>query len=418
MSEKTAKNSRLISFAILIIAFVMYGQSSTGPIIANIIADCPGYDPTLISMIQTYPTVGIVATSLAYGFLSRRFSSRTLLVAATVLYVAGGVAPAFLGTDIPAILACRIVLGLGLGIYCSLPVALIAENFQGNEGASLNGFVQVSASLGTVAFQTAAGFLAAIDWHMVMYIALISIVACVIALVLLPKNVKTTEEAAAASKVAEDEKAARAALSFSQKFPPIVICYWVEIFLFVGGIALLMMNASIVIESKGFGTAVDAATALNVHTICGIVAGIIFGAIFKRFTEYLPFAAAVFACVAYLCLGFASNLTMVVIGAGLLGFAAPWTCASLFQLIGKYAAPVAAGMACSIAVALQFGSQFLLGYWAPAACNLIGINYTNGTDPFLFYAIIFGILAVAHLIQSVSGSKNRQAALVERVDPK
>ncbi len=411
MSSKAARNTRVITFAILAVSFVMYGQSITGPLIANIIADAPQYDPTFISMIQTYPCLGVIISSIAYGALSRRFSNRILLIAATVLYVIGGVAPAFLGSDIPAILAFRVVLGLGTGIYCTIPVALIAENFEGNTGAAVNGWVQVSASIGSVVFQTAAGYIALLDWHMANYLSLLSIVACIVALLLLPKTPKDPANTARLQKAAAEERAARKSMAFSEKYPPIVIAYFVEIFLFVGGIAILMMNASIVIDMKGFGTPVEAGYALSIHTICGIIAGFIFGLVFKACKEYVLAIAAACALVSYLLCGFATNLGMVYAGAGILGFAAPWTCASLYQLIGKYSAPIASAMAVSIATALQFGAQFLLGYWLAPLCTALGLA-PAGTDPFLVYAVVYGVLLVAFLVQAATGMKRRQAALL------
>ena len=416
MSESAQSRTKGITLAIVAIAFSMYGQSICGPLIANIIMDCPEYPPTTIAMIQTWPTLGIIVSSICYGALSRRLSSRMLLAIATALFLIGGIVPIFLGTNIPAILVCRAILGLGCGVYSAMPASLIAEHYEANTGANVQGFVQASASAGTIVMQIASGWLATVDWRMSMWLTLICLVSLVLGFIFLPKSTHEAKGAEAAKLESEKRAAARKSLTFSEKYPPIVIAYFVEIFLFVGGIAALMMNAAIVIGAVG-GTSVESGYALSVHTLIGFCAGLVFGIVFKRLKEYVLAVGAAIAAGAYLLIGNASDVMTITIGAGLLGVAAPWVCASFAQLIGKYSSPLAASMAVSISVGLQFFAQFLLAYWMPAVCNMLGMDAAAGFAPFKVYAVIYIALFVVFVIQAATGQKKRQAAVEAVAEP-
>lgn len=77
--------------------------------------------------------------------------------------VIGGILP-MLTTNITWILALRLVLGAGLGMFNSLAVSLISDFFEGDERAQLVGFQSAVQGLGSSLATFVAGQLALIDW--------------------------------------------------------------------------------------------------------------------------------------------------------------------------------------------------------------------------------------------------------------
>lgn len=408
MSTQAVSNSKKVIVSILVIAFVMYGQAICAPLVANIIADTPNYAPTTTSMVMTMPTFGIMIASIAYGVLSRKLSNRVLLIIATILYAAGGLLPIAIWSNIPLFLVCRVILGLGVGVYISMPLALVAQNFKGNSGAKVQGFIQASASVGAIILQMLSGKIAMADWRMSMWLSGLCIVCCIIALICLPKQEKNSDAEAAAEKARKEEAALRKGLPFLEKYPPIVILYIVEIFFFIAGIGVLMQNCAIITAAVG-GAATDAASVISAHNLIGFLMGLVFGFLFMRTREYTLAIAAALAAVAYFLLGTASSMPAIFAGSILVGLAAPTSAASFSQLIGKYAHPAAAGMAISVMVALQFFGQFLMGFWMPVVCNMLGLDAAGGFAPFQVYTVIYAVLFILFIVQAVTGQKRRQA---------
>ena len=408
MSAQRNPTSRIVVFAILAISLIMYGHCIPGPVIGNIIMSTPEYDPNFIVLIQTFPNFGLIAASIAYGALSRKFSNRTLLIAGSICYLVGGVVPAFLGNNMPAIMAFRVILGLGTGIYCAIPPAMIAENFSMEHGGTVNGWVQVAASLGAMIFTTLSGIIGQADWHTVNYLALVVIPICIIGLICLPKENADSEAVVAAEKARMEAVAACKSMSFFEKYPPIVILYMVEIFFFIGWLMVFNMYASVVCASVGAGS-VEAGFAQSMETAIGLVMGLIFGLVFKRTKEYTLVITSILMLVSYLMLANAGDIVTVYIASLILGIAPGWTCACIFQLAGKYAAPAAAGMAVSLCIAFQFAGGIVEGYVMPVLCGALGLDAANGFDSFAVGAFVYGVLAIVFLIQAVTGQKRRFA---------
>ena len=78
--------------------------------------------------ITTIPTLGQVIMSFFFGKLTEYFSKRSLFFFASALFLLSGLAPFFLNTIVP-ILACRFFLGLSVGIFVPIGVALITDFF-------------------------------------------------------------------------------------------------------------------------------------------------------------------------------------------------------------------------------------------------------------------------------------------------
>ena len=86
---------------------------------------------------------------------------------ALILFLAGGVAPAFLN-NFTTLLLSRAVFGIGIGLLSPLGNALVLGLFEGQERANMLGLGGVVMNLGGIAFQMLVGFLAAISWRYVL----------------------------------------------------------------------------------------------------------------------------------------------------------------------------------------------------------------------------------------------------------
>lgn len=139
----------------------------------------------LIQLIVTFSSVFILPTLLLVSMLSRRFPKKAILIAGLVLYVIGGVGPAF-ANDVIWILVFRAILGLGIGLITPLQSAIIAEHFEGKERSRMNGFISSVSGIGGAVFISIGGTIAAIGWRGVFFTYAYAVILLVLVVLFIP----------------------------------------------------------------------------------------------------------------------------------------------------------------------------------------------------------------------------------------
>ncbi len=398
MSSQKKLNLTLIGLAAICFAFLQNGANIVSPLMANILADFPGEAPTSVIMIQTLPSLGMVCGSLLYGALTRKVSNRIILVLASSLYIFASILPVLLDHLLIPILIVRICMGLGCGLFAAMSVALIAGNFNEKRSANFMGYLVFAQSVAMIVFQTGAGFLGVSNWRYALFLGLLCIPVLVIGLCTLPQESRTERMHDAEQRMLLKKEIK--ALSFFTKYPPIFFAWCIEALFFFAGIFVLFVNTSIMIETSDFGDAWDAVLVLNVHTGSGLVFSLIFGKLYERIKDYLLFLACFVASLACLCFVLAQNTLWMCVGAGLLGFSVPSFMAALYQMVGKRIDPLVSATATSVLVAFQQMGGLLMVSIVQPLCGLFSLDFEGGRDPFLIYAVIYLLIAIAVFFQA------------------
>ncbi|MDR2672247.1 MAG: MFS transporter [Coriobacteriales bacterium] len=418
----TTKKNGIISLClcITVVACVQYGAVIVNPISAAMIQAMPEHAITTIMLVLTLPNFGLVLGSPTYAWLSRRFPTRTIIGIAGLGVAVFGTMPAFLGTDLPLILVCRLLFGFGAGILFAIPKVLVASNMNQKDSARWLGLIEVFGSIGMVVYQTAAGYLAMSGWHYPFYLHLVPLIAVVIVVFLLPKEKDpgskfyVPTEGAVNARDTKDAKTGKVEkLPFFKKFPPVVFLYWVYAFMFLAGIFVLLSNIAILVTSNGYGVESDIGMILSTHTFVGMFGGLCFGFLFRKLGEWIFPFACLLGVISYFAVYFSTGLEAIYFGSGLVGFGAPQIMAAIYQRCGRTAAASVSALAVTIAIAAQNLSQVLEPYWMTALCDALGFNTADGRDPFLVFGIIISVFTVIAVIQAIivgrGGEKQAQS---------
>jgi MFS family permease len=403
MSNKNKVVLIPIGIVAILFAFLQNGANLVSPLMAAIIADFPDQAPASVLLIQTLPSLGMVIGSICYGLTSRVFSSRRILVVASLIYVTASTAPILLGHLLVQILVARLCMGISCGIFAAMSVALIAANLDERRSASYMGYLIFAQSVALIVFQTGAGILGAEDWRVALLLGLLCLPIMVIGLAVLPKtdtradkNMGTTEKVVPPARKEEIK-----VIPFLSKYPPIYFAWCIEAFFFMAGVFVLFVNTSIMIEAAGYGGTLDAVLVLNAHTVSGLVFSLLFGKMYARFKEFMLFIASVVAVLAFACFVFAQDITLMCAGAAMLGFSVPTFLATLYQLIGKRINALVSATATSVLVAFQQLGGLLMVYFVQPLCDIFALDFAGGRDAFLVYCGIYTLIAIAVLIQAL-----------------
>ena len=148
-----------VKIAVLCIIMVQYTITLTTPILGEIRENYPGGEYEIwIKLIETAPTLAMIPVCLLMGPLLKKFRKKILLLAGTFL-ACGQCLPLF-ADGFPAILAGRLISGLGMGICYPFAGSYILDLFKGRECDAMMGWRATVGAAGGVFIMQASGILA------------------------------------------------------------------------------------------------------------------------------------------------------------------------------------------------------------------------------------------------------------------
>ncbi|WP_204787636.1 MFS transporter [Paenibacillus oryzisoli] len=163
-----------------------FGTMMAAPAVKPLAVAFPNTDALLVQWVVTLSSLFILPTLFLSGPLGRRFNRKTILITALILYLIGGVGPAFMHS-FNMILVCRAILGLSIGLISPTFNSLIAENFHGNERSRMNGLQTSINGIGGAIFLSIGGFIASLGWRDVFMTYFYAVVLLLVVVIFLPK---------------------------------------------------------------------------------------------------------------------------------------------------------------------------------------------------------------------------------------
>ena len=190
------KSKGKIQIGIYLVSVLMMGVVGIASALSVIGSNFPELSQTDVQTLISIPCIVIIPVTLIVGKLMQVMSKKLLALIGIVLFLVGGVVPAFM-TSFLALQVLRGVFGAGVGILQVVSTALVAENFEGAERDRVQGNLQAFQMLGCAIMVFVGGWLATLGWNVVFYVHLIGVISLVVALTCLP-NVKPSAQAKAA----------------------------------------------------------------------------------------------------------------------------------------------------------------------------------------------------------------------------
>ncbi|MFJ7219253.1 MFS transporter [Amycolatopsis sp. NPDC098790] len=345
----------------------------------------------LVRLVLTLPGLAIMVSAPLLARLSGRTGRVPVLAACLVLYTVGGGSGLFLDS-LPALLAGRALLGVGIAGVMTTATALLADHHPPAEHGRVLGLQGAAMGFGGVVALLLGGLLAAVSWRGPFAVYLLAVPLLVLVLRYVP-------EAPAQTGADED--------SGSSPWQPRLLGLYAVMFLGIVVFYTVPTQAPFwLAQVGGAGPAVAGALIAAVNLVMTVV-----GLNFRRLRARWSFpllATAMFVAfaVGLVVIGTAGSLWtaalgMVVVGVGI-GLQNPtvngWVVASV--------APGARTKALGLLTSALFLGQFTSPLVAQPLIDAAGLGRTFVVAGALA-AVIAGVLAAAHLVRrgrAVSGS--------------
>lgn len=389
MEEKKVRGSGLA--AIMTLYFVSMAITVVTPAMATFMEHWPD-KAEYISYISTLPTLFIViGTFLAGTIMGRKIKYRTLAIIASVIALIGGVGPAFFDS-FELTLVCRAVMGFGAGLLAPLGNALIVGLYKGQKQASILGYGTLFMNAGGIVLQMLGGFLAGTGdrgWQMVFWGHALLIVAVIMSF-FLPEPPK--EEVVSDSGKKE---------SMSKKIYVIAAL----IFLYNLFAYPIMLNMSTLFVQRNTGGPAVAATALSLYTVAGVVAGFVFGFLFKAVKRMVITLGMALCGLGFLLVFFGSSMIVMTVGLVIVGFGFSTFFPAFMAWMGMVTPPSTVAMASSLILACMNLGGFVASPYNSLLMSIFGADHF--ILPMILIAIVFDF-AVAVIFIFTSPFKEKK----------
>ncbi len=140
------------------------------------------YVTTLVGLVMTLPSLGIVLTAAIGGWLCDRYGRRPVMLGALTLYAVAGASGAF-ASSLTAILIGRMALGVGIGGTMTSAMAMIADRYHGAARQRLLGTQAAVMSGAGMLFLLIGGALGELGWRYPFLVYLSALAMIPVALV-------------------------------------------------------------------------------------------------------------------------------------------------------------------------------------------------------------------------------------------
>lgn len=364
-------NRMVLKAAVLSISLLCMSAPAVSPALASISANFPDINPNTIMLIVSLPSMSMVIFSLAFGKLTEIMKKRTIISIAAVLFVVGGIAPAF-SDNITSILILRGIFGVSLGLLLPLSAVLVTDFFEGSERECMMGLQSASINLGGIIFPLLGGLLAAMNWHYTFFSYIFGALVFLFVFFCLPepKRIEILPEGVQSETQSISLKAWIVIVSF---------------FVYNIGLMAFISNVAMKISQDKLGDAASAGFALAIFTGGGLITGLLFGNLIGILQKYTVAAGWLTSGIGFILLAVVHDFYLLLAGCILSGMGFAVTMPGTFVQLSNMVSPAAI----SYSFAMVYSAMGLGQFAAPIFFEFI--NGIFGQGPGSFPIMVAGI---------------------------
>jgi ACDE family multidrug resistance protein len=382
-AEEGGIGSRVV-LAVLLLGSTLgvMGGATIVPVLELIRTDL-GVSGTASGFIITAHGLAIALTSPFIGRLIDRFGVRIPMVAGLAVYGIAGAA-GLVVTSFPALVASRLVFGVGAAAVFSCTTVALLALYQGSVRDRVMGWRSTATSVGGLVWPLLGGVLGGISWHATFGVYLIGVPLALAALAAIPNASKAPDRAAG--------------IGFTEllRRKPLLLAYYALLVL----MAIMMYVVAVFLPQRLAEIGITSPVLVSIYAVVGgglvsSVVGLYYARLRQRAT-YTSLLRAV-ACawvVAYVVYGTVSQPVLLLVAPALLGAANGIMLPIATVLIDEAAGPElrakAAALSGTAIFAGQFVSPLLLGPVIAATSTTVGFLAAAGIG----VAILAVLLAV------------------------
>lgn len=306
--EFMSKQNKAV-FAACAASLIGMANMVTMSVLAYIYQAYPEVPQSQVALILLIPSLVGIFVAFLIGPVSAVVPKKILLIFASLCVACSGGIFYFFGGNCPIglLLLASALLGFVQGTMASVPSAIISENSTPDVREKLLGYQTAALNGGSLFMSVLGGILGATRWQNAYLVLFLAIPVLLVVLLVLPMDHPVRIE----KKTASGQKIPGRVYLICAHFALMFVCFYTF------GVNI----STYIITEYQLGTSAQAGIVSALQTICGVIAGIVFGrivTILKKWT--VPFCCLI-VTVGYVASAFLTgSLAGCIIGSVLLGF--------------------------------------------------------------------------------------------------
>lgn len=248
----------MLKLTLLSISFLtVFGSVAIAPALAEIALTFPDIPTTQIKSLLTAPALAMLIFSPYVAKLSHAFGTKRVLLWALGCYILGGLGGA-VAPEFYSLFACRMLLGVGIGLLMPLASALIAQYYEGRERLQLMGWASSATNSFGIVGSLFVGFVALYNWRFGLLVYAIAVISLILVIRYIP------------SRSQHDDEQSRPA-----KLPRHAYLWGVAMLLFMLAIYAVPVNIALFVVESDLGGPRESGMAMSCLSAAAILAGLL-----------------------------------------------------------------------------------------------------------------------------------------------
>lgn len=374
-------DSLLFRITLLSISLIMVTGSSISPALPYMAKDMPRLTESMINLLATVPQATVLIFLLLSPFASNKIGiKKTILIGLSIIAISG-IGPIF-SKNYWIILASRLVLGSGIGLFNSLAITVINKFYTGEDQSKMLGFRGGCEQIGATVATILVGLFLSYSWHAAFIIYLLALPIALLFWKVIPELPK--------DKV---DKKSKPKGTLDLSVGPILLFIFVTLIVMTN--ILVMIQIPHIAIDRGIMSSKSSSIIVSLNTLGGFIGGVVFGKLYTKLKKMaLPIFVVIYI-VGLMILFWSTNSVMLAAGSLIAGFSGATACVAGFNMIASIVSDAAQSSANTmLLIGCNIGS-FATPYGILLAQKVLG---NTAVAPVLFFAIVLGIMAVISFV--------------------
>lgn len=370
MSKTVARGTGYITVMILTLYMIQGTMGAFSPAVASLVEAYSDKPESTVMLISTLPALTAILGNIAFGVLAKKFGTKVTIVASFIVFFAGAFLPFFTFDSLTLVLVERAVFGLGYGTIYPSCATLVVKLLKPEKHGSVMGIGSATGTIAGVILSLLIGALAGISARYVFLSYIVFAIPFILVLITPARSFEA--ETAPLSGAAEVETGSAVKEKYGKKS-----LFWQGFALFELLFAYVFyLYISLAVTDMG-GSPSQSSLITSINMIAGCVAGIFFGKIMGGLKRWMGAACGVVMVAGFIICGVADSITLLYVGAALLGLGNTLFCTYEFVAIAATTPASKVASANSTATALMnvatlcatFVFSFIAGLFGQAGNN-------------------------------------------------
>lgn len=380
---KTKQQQTVFKISLLSISVLLMSAPIISAALPAMIDSFSSQSKSAVETLLTIPNFGIILALLISPFCIRVIGKKNTVLTGLVIALISGLLPALISNYF-LILGARFTFGLGIGLFNSLAVSLLAEFYEGDELSTMMGFQSMAGSLGSAGLSFFISYLVTLGWQQTFwaYLIILPVLFLFGFFVQIPESRKT--------KTADEVQTE----TFSVNLPVVGLSILI-FFLFAFFMASVVKLPEFIIHNN-IGSASSVSIITGLSTLVGIPIGMFYGKIHQLLKQQVLPIGLLISAIGFFIVSQSSTLTVLLIGVGFsgvgFGLAVPF--------IYTWTALVADKRAINFAYTCLIIATNIGVFFSPVLLNTLGKLFDNTSAGFSLLMAAIGFLAMS-LIMSI-----------------